>query len=199
GAAPVQPGGGAGVTRDAGVTGTLVSRLEEERERMLDALRTLVEAESPSGDPTALERCAEVLSELGASFLGRPPLRRDLGGGPCLLWAPTDEPLVAVIGHFDTVHPLGSLAVNPFRVDDGWAYGPGSFDMKAGIVQALAALSTVGPGGVTVLLTSDEELGSAASRPMIEEVARQVEVVLVPEPSFDGALKTARKGGATFV
>src|SRR5262249_7711210 len=72
GAAPVQPGGGAGVTRDAGVTGTLVSRLEEERERMLDALRTLVEAESPSGDPTALERCAEVLSELGASF-PRPP------------------------------------------------------------------------------------------------------------------------------
>jgi len=187
------------LTVDAEATETFLPRLEALSERMVEALCVLVEAESPSGDPAALENCAEVLSHLAGSFLGRPPLRADIGGLPCLHWEPSREPLVALIGHFDTVHPLGSTAENPFRVEDGWAYGPGSFDMKAGIIQALAALSVVGLDGVALLLTPDEELGSRASRPVIEAVAHRVKAVLVPEPSFEGALKTARKGGATFL
>ncbi len=176
-----------------------LARLEEQRDRCVEALRLLVEAESPSGDPEALARCADVLATLGTELLGRPPSRHDVDGVPCLRWEASGEAFIGLIGHFDTVHPLGGLAENPFRIEDGWAFGPGIFDMKAGIVQGLAALSLVGLEGVTVLLTADEELGSRHSRPLIEELARQVEVVLVPEPSFDGALKIARKGGATFV
>jgi len=173
-------------------------RLEAMRERVLDALGELVRAESPSGDLAALAHCAEVLSRVGQDFLGCPPVRRDVDGVPCLQWGSDGAPHIGVIGHLDTVHPLGSLAVNPFRIEDDWAYGPGIFDMKAGIIEGLAALSVVGLDGVTLLVTGDEELGSASSQPLIEELARRVEVVLVLEPSFEGALKTSRKGSVTF-
>jgi glutamate carboxypeptidase len=176
----------------------LLPRLEEMDGRVFEALRLLVETESHCGDRSALDRCADVLSSLGEDFLGDSPQRRDVDGVPCLQWKSGGEPFIGVIGHFDTVHPAGSLAANPFRVEDGWVCGPGIFDMKGGIVQGLAALSLVGLDGVSVLLTGDEELGSQTSRPLIEELAREVEVVLVLEPPFNGALKTARKGSVTF-
>jgi glutamate carboxypeptidase len=112
---------------------------------------------------------------------------------------------VLVLGHFDTVWPHGTLAALPFRVVDGCAYGPGSYDMKAGLVLlefAIEAIQTVGGGlrrPVVVLWTSDEEIGSPESRVLIEDEARRAAFVLVLEPPLAGGwLKTARKGVGRF-
>src|ERR1700704_2815688 len=103
---------------------------------------------------------------------------------------------VLIVGHHDTVFPIGALADRPFAVKDGKATGPGVFDMKAGIVLAIHALSLLEDlDGVELLITADEEVGSRASRALIEERALACGAVLVMEPSADGgALKTARKG-----
>jgi glutamate carboxypeptidase len=107
-----------------------------------------------------------------------------------------------VLGHYDTVYATGTLAKMPFRIRGGKAYGPGIFDMKAGIVQALFALQALQElkaslkKGVVFLWTSDEEIGSESSRKLIETEARRSDAVFVLEPSFGprGLLKTARKG-----
>jgi glutamate carboxypeptidase len=166
---------------------------------MLDRLHELVSCESPSGFPDALESCSELLAGWGDAALGRPARRLSLDGTPHLLWAAPD-PAVLVLGHFDTVWPLGTLKDWPFTVVDGVASGPGVFDMKAGIVQLLTALELVADRSrISVLLTSDEEVGSTTSRALIEEQARLARAVLVCEPSADGgAVKIARKGIANY-
>jgi glutamate carboxypeptidase len=105
-----------------------------------------------------------------------------------------------VLGHHDTVFPIGTLADRPFTVDDGRATGPGVFDMKTGIVQAIHAVASLDDAsGVELLFSSDEEIGSDTSRALIEERALACGAVLVLEPSADGgALKTGRKGVGTF-
>jgi glutamate carboxypeptidase len=110
-----------------------------------------------------------------------------------------------VLGHFDTVWPHGTLAARPFRVADGRAYGPGSYDMKAGLVMlefAIEAIRSRGyapPRPIVVLWTSDEEIGSPRSRALIEDEARRAAFALVLEPPLaDGRLKTARKGVGRF-
>ena len=173
-------------------------RLDGMQDRLLGYLRTVVEAESPSNDPEALAHCADVVASLGEEMLGERPVRHEVDGVPQLEWASHGEPAIALIGHFDTVWPMGTVAERPFRVDGEWAYGPGILDMKAGIVQGLAALSVVGLAGVTLLLTGDEEIGSVASQELIERVARRAEAVLVLEPAAGSALKTARKGVANY-
>ncbi|MFE0515194.1 M20 family metallopeptidase [Streptomyces sp. NPDC058964] len=163
--------------------------------RMRAELAALVEQESFSSDLPALHSCADLVAELGAQALGRVPRRLELGGQPHLLWPGSGTGDVLVLGHFDTVWPTGTLAGWPFAVDGDLATGPGVFDMKAGIVQMFAALRLLSSSeGVAVLLTSDEELGAPSSRELIEDTARGCRAVLVPEPSADGALKTARKG-----
>jgi glutamate carboxypeptidase len=167
---------------------------------MNERLAALVSCESPSGEPGALARCASLLDDMGAEVFGRPARQLAPGGCPCLLWRGTSACQVLVLGHFDTVWPLGTLAGWPYTVSGGIASGPGVFDMKAGIIQALAAVSLLDtPDGVTLLLTGDEETGSAASRDLIEDQARQVAAVLVCEPSADGgAVKIARKGVGSY-
>jgi glutamate carboxypeptidase len=106
---------------------------------------------------------------------------------------------VLLIGHLDTVWPLGTAASWPFAVDDETATGPGVFDMKAGVVQLFFALNALEElDGVVVLLTTDEEIGAPTSRELIVDAARAVEAALVLEPSAGGALKTERKGVATY-
>ena len=107
---------------------------------------------------------------------------------------------VLILGHHDTVFPLGALAERPFTVSDGHATGPGVFDMKAGIVQAIHAVAALDDAsGVEMLFTADEEVGSGASRALLEERAQACGNVLVLEPSADGgAVKTGRKGTGTF-
>jgi glutamate carboxypeptidase len=107
-----------------------------------------------------------------------------------------------VLGHLDTVYPMGTLMKTPFRVAKGRAWGPGTFDMKGGLTIALAAADAMralklSPERKLVFLwTSDEEVGSQASRGIIEREARKSEAVFVLEPSYgpDGRLKTERKG-----
>jgi len=161
-------------------------------------LRALVECESPSEDRDATARCADVLADLVRRRLGGEAERVEVEGRVHLRWS-FGRPRVLLLGHLDTVWPLGTLARWPFEVRGERATGPGVFDMKGGLVQMLEALSgRGGPDGVAILVTSDEEVGSNSSRALIEETAAGMEAVLVLEPSADGALKTARKGVGTF-
>ena len=191
--------GGAGSVGGVFLTDSFV--LDE----LLDDLATLVSIESPSHDTAALERSALAVSALFERRLGTPATLVPSAAGPHVHWSDgADEPSVLLLGHHDTVFPAGTLRTRPFTVADGRATGPGAFDMKAGIVlavHALAARRAAGHpvSGVECLFTSDEEVGSAASRALLEERAVACGSVLVLEPSADGgALKTGRKGCGTF-
>ncbi|MGN9909064.1 M20 family metallopeptidase [Phytohabitans sp. LJ34] len=183
-----------------GERGTAMVRAARDgAEAMVLRLRELVRHESPPGSPPHLTACADLLAGWGEAALGRPAQRVTRDGLPHLLWTAPDQ-RVLLLGHFDTVWPAGTLASWPFAVRDGLATGPGVCDMKAGIVQMFAALELLGgTSRVGVLLTCDEETGSATSRALIEEQARRSGAVLVCEPSTpDGLLKVARKGGSAY-
>jgi glutamate carboxypeptidase len=157
---------------------------------MLEALRHLVEAESFSSDPEGLARCAGVIDRLCRDILGA--AAEPTGGH--LVWRRSGDRPVLLLCHFDTVWPPGTLAEFPFTEEDGVIRGPGVFDMKAGIVQALHAVAATEGGPVTILFTGDEEIGSPTSRALIEEEARRSRAALVMEPAAGGSVKVARKG-----
>lgn len=167
---------------------------------LLDDLRSLVDTESPSNDIAALTRSADVLAEIIERHLGSRPQIVPGPAGPHVHWRGGPAAKVLIVGHHDTVFPLGTVAERPFTVADGRATGPGVFDMKAGIVQAIHAVAALDDrSGIELLITADEEIGSRTSRPLIEERAAACGTVLVFEPSADGgALKTGRKGVGTF-
>jgi len=165
---------------------------------VLGDLERLVATESPSADLDAVARCADVVAELGRTALSVAPEPVMTGERVHLRWQ-FGRPRVVLLGHFDTVWPLGTIDRWPFEVDGDRVTGPGVFDMKAGIVQLFLALSTLPDlDGVAVLLNSDEEIGSTTSVTLIEETCRDAAAVLVLEPSSDGALKIARKGVGMF-
>ncbi len=177
---------------------------------ILDGIRTWVEAETPTDDPAAVNRLMErVADEYGA--LGARVDRihgRDVFGDHLRVrsaWGGEDEPGVLVLCHLDTVHPTGSLARHPFRVEGDSAYGPGIYDMKGGAYLAfhayrhLARAGRESPLPIRLLYVSDEEVGSPTSRALIVEEARRARYVLVTEPARDGGkVVTARKGTARF-
>ena len=167
---------------------------------LVSDLQRLIDVESPSLDLDALARSADNLAALVAERTGRPATIVDGPAGPHVHWSGGGEPRVLILGHHDTVFPIGALAARPFTVADGRATGPGVFDMKAGIVQALHAVASLDDSsGVEMLFTADEEVGSGASRALLEERAQACGNVLVLEPSADGgAVKTGRKGTGTF-
>ena len=163
----------------------------------IDFLRDLVELESPTGHTQGLRAVAErVAAELephgGEGTFTDDHLRVDLPG--------EGEPLL-LLGHVDTVWEVGTLADMPFRVENGRAYGPGSYDMKAGLVVLVEAVRQAGDRrrAARVFLTADEETGSLTGRPLIEAAARGVAAAFVLEPPTQrGNLKTARKGLARY-
>jgi glutamate carboxypeptidase len=167
---------------------------------LMDDLADLVSIESPSGALDGLAGSAARLSALFVEHTGRAPSIVDGPAGPHVHWSGGGAAKVLLLGHHDTVHPIGSLAERPFTVDGDRATGPGIFDMKGGIVQIINALAFVDdPSGVEVLLTADEEVGSGSSKALLEERALAAGNVLVFEPSGNGgAVKTARKGNGTF-
>jgi glutamate carboxypeptidase len=186
----------------------LLPLARQRRQAFLDLLQRLVEVESPTRDEAACDRMADLLFATLAADGWR--VERDPRSGAGDVLAATlpgtgDGPATLVLAHYDTVWPLGTLSEMPWRVDDAEdrAYGPGTLDMKAGIAGTLLAarwlreLGVTPPGPVTLLITSDEEVGSAASRERIEAEARGHDRVLVVEGARDdGALKVGRKGVA---
>lgn len=170
-------------------------------QELVDDLERLVRMESPSHDPAALRACAGVLDRLLVERVG--PGGDVLDDGS-LSWssgtAPGDRP-VLLLGHLDTVWPTGTIERLPFDRAGDIVRGPGSYDMKAGLVVAVHALGRLAEDNampaVRVLVTSDEEVGSLRSRGIIEAEARRCRRVLVLEPSGPrGAVKTSRKGVA---
>jgi glutamate carboxypeptidase len=182
--------------------GDWLGHFEGARPRLLSDLEALVTRESPSDD-------AERVSALGAWIVER---LRAIGVKaetcPC---PPRGDAVLAsigarggtlLLGHHDTVWPVGSLAESPFRCIGERATGPGVFDMKAGIAVALSVLEAFAarpdPPPVSLLLTPDEEIGTHASRRLLRQTALRHRQVLVLEPSLDGAAKIARKGTGSF-
>ncbi len=185
--------------------GALLGFLQQRRAAMVETLRQMVELESPSDNKAAVDRLGEFLAERFAAAGGQPRFHWQSERGNHLqvdfAGANSRRP-VMLLGHFDTVWGLGTLAKMPWRVAQGRAWGPGSYDMKSGITLMLHALSALREvrgqlsRPVTVLLNTDEEVGSNTSRATIEHLARQSAGVLIMEPSLGlkGAVKTARKG-----
>jgi glutamate carboxypeptidase len=188
------------------VTGVISACLQAEAQ-IVRLSRELVAEESPSTDRAALERCASVLAarllEAGASI-------EHIDGGPTAAhilaqWR-GGGPRVLLVGHFDTVWPVGQLARMPLEEKDGKLFGPGVLDMKAGLAIGITAARFVAAElpessrpHVQLLATTDEEVGSATSRVAIETLARNSDAVLVLEPALPGgAVKTARKGVGEF-
>jgi glutamate carboxypeptidase len=174
---------------------------------MLSTLQKLVLAESPSLEKEAADLCCDILAEewhkRGAGV--ERIIQKVRGDQLRVTWWPQKSRPAGqylVLGHYDTVYSCGALDKMPFRVVGGKAYGPGIFDMKAGLAQALFALDALQQTKVPLrhrlvfLWTSDEEIGSDASRKLIETEARRSDAVFVLEPSLGpkGLLKTARKG-----
>jgi glutamate carboxypeptidase len=180
----------------------LVTRMVRRLPRMLADIEELVTCESPSADPGALALSTDLVADLGKRHLGVAPERVRSGDRTHLSWRLGAGPArVLLLGHHDTVWPLGSLATHPFGVRDGVLRGPGCVDMKAGLVLALHALAELDlPAGVTLLVTSDEELGSPTSRGLVEQAAAGCAAALVLEAAATGgALKTERKGISRYL
>jgi glutamate carboxypeptidase len=168
-------------------------------------IRQLVEIESPSDNKPAVDRLSAVLAAKFTALGGRAKFQKSTDYGDHLqvdFSGVSAAKPVLLLGHSDTVYPMGTLATMPCRIADGRISGPGVLDMKSGIALMLAALDALRsvygelPRPVTVLLVSDEEVGSASSRRLTESLAKQSAGVLVLEPAFGwkGAVKTARKG-----
>jgi glutamate carboxypeptidase len=162
---------------------------------MVNDLRRLVEIESPSSDVASLHRCADVLLQIAESRTSLAVTRTENCGRPVVRIGP-DDASILLLGHLDTVHPIGTIERNPCeRVGDVMT-GPGILDMKSGLVIALHALAET--EDAALLVTADEELGSPDSRAGIEAAARWARAVLVVEPAAESAVKVARKGVARF-
>jgi glutamate carboxypeptidase len=182
----------------------LLQHFQRERKAMLEALREIVIRESPSFDKAAVDALGAVLAARFAAVGGRvtPHPAADFGDHLQIDFAGGAGKPVMLLGHFDTVWSLGTLAKMPFRIARGRAWGPGTLDMKCGIVMMLFAIDALQrrfgglPRPVTVLLNTDEEVGSASSRKLTERLAKRCEAVLVLEPAQNpgSAVKTARKG-----
>jgi len=174
---------------------------------MLDLLRELVHLESPSLEKAPADRCCGYLAD---QWLLRGTLvhilkQQTRGNHLRVVWPPPGvhpQDQLLILGHYDTVYPTGTISKMPYRVSGGKVYGPGTFDMKGGIVQAWFALQALQELKLPVqkklvfLWTSDEEIGSGTSREVIETEAQRSEAVFVLEPSLGprGLVKTSRKG-----
>ncbi|HXK11992.1 MAG TPA: M20 family metallopeptidase [Vicinamibacteria bacterium] len=176
---------------------------EPELPRLVSDLESLVRLESPTGDPERVSRAARWVRDRLCERGVVAELRPCPSAGDALLASTHDGGEgTLLLGHLDTVWPVGTLGAMPWRIDGGRAFGPGVFDMKAGVVAGMAALSAAASDSrahpASLLLVPDEEAGSAASRELTLDVARRHRRVLVLEPSQDGAAKVARKGCGTF-
>jgi glutamate carboxypeptidase len=187
-----------------------LNALPFDSETMLAGLEPWVRLESPTYDAAAVDRMMDLAAHdlaIAGARIERIPGR--MGLGDCLRarfpHPQGDAPGILVLGHFDTVHPVGTLAALPFRRAGERCYGPGIWDMKGGNFLALEAVRVLHqadiatPLPVTFLFTSDEEIGSPSTRQLIEAEAARHRFVLVPEPAQpDGGVVSGRYAIARF-
>lgn len=180
----------------------ILAHVRAQESRIIDLIRVLVECESPSDDADAIDRFVSLVSDVVAPHAR---IRRHAGRNlSCEFGLPGRKKRghILALGHSDTVWPMGTLRQMPFRKHKGRLWGPGVLDMKSGIaffifaMRALRELDVTVGSRVTLLLNSDEEVGSTSSRALTESMAKRSKAVIVLEPGtgLDGKLKTARKG-----
>ena len=162
----------------------------------LEALEKLVRCESPSDDLEACRKVVALANEIATSELGKAAEILEINGRPVFWWG-DKNPKIVLLAHLDTVWPIGSFKP-VWQIDGDVLRGPGTFDMKVGFIQALYSLKDIS-GSVALIATTDEEIGSHASRELIKEVSKGADAVLVLEASLDGKVKTGRKGTAMYV
>ena len=183
---------------------------EERKGQIVQTIRELVEIESPSDNKQAVDKVSALLAAKFENLGGRVKFHKVMNFGDHLqvdFEGPRGHKPVLLLGHYDTVYPLGTLANMPWKNANGRLHGPGVYDMKAGIALMLLAIESSGarhgelPCPLTVFLVSDEEVGSDSSRRITEELAKKSSAVLVMEPSYGnkGAVKTARKGIGEYI
>ncbi|WP_172327506.1 M20/M25/M40 family metallo-hydrolase [Mangrovicoccus sp. HB161399] len=184
--------------------------LDFDTDGIIDGLKPWIECESPTWDATAVDRMMDLVAmkcaELGAT-VERIPGVMGLGGSVRARFPhpKMGEPGIMITGHFDTVHPVGTLAKNPFRREGGKVYGPGIQDMKGGNYITLEAIRKIQEAGIetplpiVALFTPDEEIGTPATRQLIETEAKRAKYVLCPEPAHpDNGVCTGRYAIARF-
>ena len=183
----------------------LLAGARRKQAELLELTQRLVRAESPSDDKAAVDACVALAAEHAKSLGGRVKLHRQRVIGNVLeaRFGPKSKidsaRSLLVLGHLDTVWPIGTLKTMPCRVGEGRLWGPGTLDMKAGVAMAFTAVEMLAEAGmlqreIVLLLNTDEELGSPISRPITERLAAGSAAVLVLEPAQGLAYKTARKG-----
>ena len=174
---------------------------------LLQFARKLVLVESPSDNKAAVDAVVAIAADSARSLGGRIKLHRqrqhgnvlEVRFGPRAKGNSNGQKPVMLLGHLDTVWPIGTLRRMPYRIADGRIWGPGTLDMKIGVAMALTAVEILAEAEllnreIVLLLNSDEEIGSPISRPITENLARDCEAVFVLEPAQGLAYKTARKG-----
>jgi glutamate carboxypeptidase len=191
-------------TTDRAQMRELLRHFEARRDEMVTTIRRLVEMESPSHNKGAVDRLSAHVAATFERLGGRVKLHRQTEFGDHVQadFPGGERKPILLLGHIDTVWDVGTLAKMPCKIEEGRLWGPGVFDMKAGVglmmavIGALKELRGELPRPVTVFLVTDEEVGSDTSRATTENLAKKAEAVLVLEPAHgrDGAVKTARKG-----
>ena len=199
----------------------LLAGARRKQTALLDLIRKLVRAESPSDDKAAVDACVALAAAHAKALGGRVKLHRSVaadgfgdvlearfGPKPARSGKNAEEDrsaqrCILLLGHLDTVWPVGTLRTMPCRLAEGRLWGPGALDMKAGVAMAFTAIEMLAEAGlmsweIVLLLTSDEEVGSPVSRPIIERLAARCAAVYVLEPAQGLACKTARKGAGAW-
>ena len=183
----------------------LLAGARRKQSALLQFARALVKTESPSDNKLAVDRCGALVLDHVKALGGRVRLHRQRAHGNIIEahFGPrarvTSPKPILVLGHLDTVWPLGTVKSMPCRIAEGRLWGPGTLDMKVGVAMAFTAIEMLAEAGaldreVILLLNSDEEIGSQVSRPITERLAASCSAVYVLEPAQGLAYKTARKG-----
>ncbi|MFD0697741.1 M20 family metallopeptidase [Paenibacillus sp. GCM10027628] len=188
---------------------SITERIQSYLPELLKLLQESVDMDSPSRSKVPNDRMADWYAHQFARLTGGTVERisHPTAGDRLLCHVGNGSKQLLLLGHYDTVWPLGEAGRRPFRIENGKAYGPGVYDMKAGLLQAMFAIKVLQDMGrlpedkrVVLLFNSDEEIGSPTSRELIEEVARQSAAAFILEPPMEpsGALKTSRKGSGRY-
>ncbi len=187
----------------------LLDHFEERKKSIVDSIIEIVNIESPSynveGSGAVVDWIENQLSEISDEFLTERILEETLGEHLVIrAFENNAAKPIFILGHTDTVHPIGTNKQNPTRIEDGKLYGCGTFDMKANIALMLEVFRALNHFGlkpkrpINALLACDEEIGSETGRAHVERLAKECEFCLVFEPSANGKVKTGRKGTGVF-